>query len=264
MVIKILLFLYTTIIFLYDSLYCKILNETTYTDHSKFISKLDIRLSLVGQEFVMVYGDAFLIYMFENILQEINEFMRKNSGELIILLMKIDHYGDYLPSNSHYCEVLDIYIEEWKHKKLMLIKDWSLLEDYVGEHRGHVLLGHDDDNFSRCTTYLPCEVQNSWDTNLERKWQLIKDNYDKMLNPYYPYHSCYVNYLCSDNPVFFKNDTLTHYNNSDNFEKRLKATENINQLMANYFRNPIVTLVMIMTDFPTQELINNIINSNFY
>ncbi|XP_008549403.1 1-phosphatidylinositol phosphodiesterase [Microplitis demolitor] len=224
---------------------------------------LDIHLRLVDEKFELYYGPTYLSYTFDDILSEINEFIVKNPRELIIMLMKIEF--DHLLPEFEKCQVLENYIEIWQGRGLSLIGKWSLLDDYVGEHRGHVLLSHvDGKNFDDCTTYLPCVVQNNWDvTDVEKKWRLIEDNNEEMFNGYSVIHSCFINYLFGLNPLLFISSSTSSDDPSDYLDVGLDRVEIINNRMANYFRNPYYTLVIIVTDFPSQMLIDKIIDSNF-
>ncbi|XP_057333637.1 1-phosphatidylinositol phosphodiesterase-like [Microplitis mediator] len=224
---------------------------------------LDVHFRLVDEKFKLYYGPTYLSYTFDDILSEINEFMIQNPRELIIMLMKVEF--DHLLTEFKECNVLENYIKIWQRRGLSLIGKWSLLEDYIGEHRGHVLLSHvDRNNFDDCTTYLPCVVQNNWDvTDVEKKWRLIEDNEEEMFNGYSVIHSCFINYLSSLNPLLFIDSSTSLDDPTDYLDVGLNRIEKINSRMANYFRNPHYTLVMIVTDFPSQLLIEKIIDSNF-
>lgn len=227
------------------------------------IRVLDIHLREVFDELKVYYGPKYLNCTFDDVLTEVLSFMSLNPRELVIILLSVQ--SDFFLNDATRCEVLDAYVEKWQKRGLRLVQDWSLLEDYVGEHRGHVLLGHvRESNFKSCSVYLPCEVQNNWNvTDEDKKWKFVKASQDGMLFPYHPYHSCYINYLASFNPLIMNYWQPDPDNKNDELELGLKEIEKINERMAGYYRNPYDTLDMVVTEFPSQKLIDKIIGSNF-
>ncbi|XP_074109050.1 uncharacterized protein LOC141533857 [Cotesia typhae] len=227
------------------------------------IRVLDIHLREVFDELKVYYGPEYLNCTFDDILIEVLIFISLNPGEVVIILLSIQ--SDFFLNDDTRCEVFDAYVERWQKRGLRLVQDWSLLDDYVGEHRGHVLLGHvEESDFNSCSVYLPCEVQNNWNvTDKEKKWKFVKDSQDGMLFPYHSYHSCYINYLASLNPLIFNNwQSEPNYKN-DELKLGLNEIEEINYRMAEYYRNPYDTMDIIVTEFPSQKLIDKVIGSNF-
>lgn len=253
-----------------NKLFSQIQNLTIKQQLESGIRVLDMCVNLHGDKLVMYYGPVSLNVTFDHVLGQVLEFMKKNSGELIIMLMRIEYDNNVSVPKSKQCNVLDNYIRKWNNRGLLLIKNWSLIDDYIGEHRGHVLLGqYDGRNFVDCTTWLACDIQNHWEAEgimeVETKWALIKKNFDDMFNPYHQYQSCFINYLTSlDISIFSSTPELFLFRNSDYSKLRLMKIHKINSKMVNYYRNPSIYLVIIMADLPDQELIDKIINSNFY
>nr|CCQ71388.1 hypothetical phosphatidylinositol-specific phospholipase PIPLC [Cotesia congregata] len=227
------------------------------------IRVLDIHLSVDFDKLKVYYNLEYLNCTFDDVLTEVQSFMTLNPKELVIILLSVNL--NFFLTDSISCEVLDSYVGRWQKRGLKLVQDWSLLEDYVGEHRGHVLLGHvRESNFKSCSVYLPCEVQDNWNvTDAEKKWKFVKDSQDGMLFAYHPYHSCYINYLASYNPLIMNYWQPDSDDGADELKLGMMRIEDVNERMAGYFRNPYDTLDMVVTEFPSQKLIDKVIGSNF-
>ncbi|XP_057340630.1 1-phosphatidylinositol phosphodiesterase-like [Microplitis mediator] len=207
------------------------------------IRVLDLRVRITDNRFALHHGPIFLNLMFGDAILQVNNFLYNNPDEFVIVLLQ----EEYRRRNSSLnpCQVLRNYIDDLG---LLAVMDWSIW-DNIDYHRGQILLTTTGTGFQSCLTPLsPCEVQNTWKIDsLLQKRQLIRENQDKMFrkNVYSP---CYINYLSGNNP--WELITPAH------------VATGVNFMMRNYFRNPHNTLVIILADFPGQELIDTVNYSN--
>ncbi|CAG5099458.1 Protein of unknown function [Cotesia congregata] len=156
------------------------------------------------------------------------------------------------------CEIIDQYesgINGWR-----LRKNWTLLiRDSIGMHRGRILLARGNYRFAECTVNLnkQCLIQSfknsRWSfKNIDYKWQEIqKFKRDK------PRVFILIMNVLSTIWESYSEETvkigITHING---------CSLPLNYRMACYFVNSYCGLTIVIADFPPQELINRISDSN--
>lgn len=221
---------------------------------------LDIGLRSVSNRFAIHSGTFFLDKYFEDLLFEIEEFLKKNPREFVIVFIEEDYSraNDVTKSN---CEILERY-----KKFKRVVTDWSL-KDTFKKVRGKILLASRlyGSAYEKCVVNLhaKCLVQNkecgaskSVD-EIDNKWNSIET---LQRATFFKKRHCFINnmnYYGSKHSA----DVIANYGyvNPINGE----CVEAINKRMTKNFVNSHRGLNIVLGVFVTQELIDKINFSNY-
>ncbi|XP_057327159.1 uncharacterized protein LOC130668744 [Microplitis mediator] len=210
---------------------------------------------------------------FSDTLSKIDDFLDDNPGEFIIALLHQVYPSAYDVTESN-CAILDDYIHTFSAGK-RLVKNWQL-DDTIGQHRGKVLIASMGNSFSGCSFDLNCQclIQNddilhiiktkaqtkSKKTkvlfDLQDKWaaihHLIRDSLKKP-------RKCYLNDISYWDGVHNRRAI----SREGNYAYKENCSMALNHIVTEYFENPRQTFIIVMADYPTQELMDKINDSNF-
>ncbi|XP_057334293.1 uncharacterized protein LOC130673334 [Microplitis mediator] len=200
---------------------------------------------------------------FSDALSNIDNFLDTNPGEFIIMFIRQVYPMDIDVTKSN-CEILNHYISNSAGGK-RLVKNWRL-NDTIGHHRGKILLATWGEAFGECTFYLKrkCLIQNDDLTyrsknrvyNLQDKWSRIS----KLLrNSYIKYSQCLINDISFSDGL---NSRRAIAKDGGYFLNNSCAIP-LNHAMSTNFLYSYLALNIIMADFVTQELIDEMNDSNF-
>lgn len=235
--------------------------DLTIADQLKFgVRVLDISVRAIFNTFALHYHDSFLNYMFSEILCDIDKFLKNNPQEFVILLLKQGYTpaSDVTKSN---CEILSDY--DYKKR---FIKNWSL-NDTIGMHRGRLLLATiKDQSLSECIVTLNTQCKLSSDFNLRNVYRtgLMAHKYFEInqlqkFSLENNHYRCFINILGVD----YRNSFAPRQLALEGFDAvKMKCHKPINYFMANRFLKPRSGLIIVLADFPTQELIDRVNYSN--
>lgn len=223
------------------------------------IRVLDMRVRSTHDAFAMYQNVLYMNQMFNDVVNDVQAFLQKHPREFVIMLMQEENTPD--SSTKSNCQILeDHYFKQWPN---LFAQRWNF-RDYVGDHRGKILLAQrDNSGFSECSgvLYLPCKEQKDLDlaffNGREKKWEKIRALQGEVSAKDHYYH-CFINYLSAKS--YWKSwETL-----ANTYENPIlwAYEEGMNNKFLSEFKNPQNTLYIVMADFPFEELTNLIVDSN--
>ncbi|XP_044580178.1 uncharacterized protein LOC123262139 [Cotesia glomerata] len=226
------------------------------------IRVFDMRVRLIENIFAMHHERIYSKIMFGDIINEIDAFVTSNPKEFVIMFMQEEWYRENTDMDE--CQILERYIEQYTD---LFVKYWSFT-NAIGQHRGKILLSRAHRGFFTCTNWiLFCGEQNNWEVSLyctkDNKWKDIKNLQDEIFESE-EHLPCYINYL-SGNGIFYLPSQVCCKSRVPmdlNFGMFIEEL-GMNDKMVDYFRNPKNTMYIVMADFPSIQLIQKIVNSNF-
>ncbi|CAD6208700.1 GSCOCT00014010001.2-RA-CDS [Cotesia congregata] len=226
------------------------------------IRVFDMRVRRIDNVFTMHHDLIYLKLRFGNIINDVKNFLESYPHELVIMFMQEEYVAEN--SNMNECEILlNKYILQNGGENLF-VQNWSV-EDTIEKHRGKILLASSHRGFRQCTTNLPCREQNKWElsSSFQRpeKWKAIKDLQYAIIDSVIR-NLCYINYLSAHGGVLGPYEIANHDSYESIINERFRVP-GINQRMQKFFCNYGTVLYIVMADYPTTELIDVIVNSNF-
>ncbi|XP_044593525.1 1-phosphatidylinositol phosphodiesterase-like [Cotesia glomerata] len=226
------------------------------------IRVFDIRVRRIDNVFTIHHDLMYMELAFGNIINDVISFLESYPQELVIMFMQEEYVAEN--SNMNECEILlNKYILQHNNQKYF-VQNWSV-EDTIEKHRGKILLASSHRGFWQCTTKLPCREQNEWKLSssftLYHKWRAII-YLQHAINISNPKSLCYINYL-SAHSVIMSPYEIANYPHQSSVNRKRFIQPSINQGMSEFFCNYGNVLYIVMADYPTTELIDTIVNSNF-
>ncbi|KAH0557913.1 hypothetical protein KQX54_012793 [Cotesia glomerata] len=197
------------------------------------IRVFDIRVRRIDNVFTIHHDLMYMELAFGNIINDVISFLESYPQELVIMFMQEEYVAEN--SNMNECEILlNKYILQHNNQKYF-VQNWSV-EDTIEKHRGKILLASSHRGFWQCTTKLPCREQNEW----------------KLSSSFTLYHN-----------VIMSPYEIANYPHQSSVNRKRFIQPSINQGMSEFFCNYGNVLYIVMADYPTTELIDTIVNSNF-
>ncbi|XP_057342244.1 uncharacterized protein LOC130678785 [Microplitis mediator] len=202
------------------------------------------------------------IFTLDNAIEIANEFLDSNPGELIVMLINQDHPSTYDLTLSN-CDIMNFYINDISNGK-RLVKNWQF-NDTIGQHSGKILLASTDQSFDNCTFYIKdhCLIQNNEmirktkkSISIEVKWWHIHQLRVKSATGS---HKCYINNLSLLDGIHGRHQIAR----DGGFTYLNGCAKPLNDLLTQSFTNSHRALSIVLADYPTQELMDAINNSNF-
>ncbi|XP_008554079.1 uncharacterized protein LOC103575877 [Microplitis demolitor] len=202
------------------------------------------------------------IFNLDDAIEIANKFLDSNPGELIIMYINQDHPSTYDITLSN-CDIMNFYINDISNGK-RLVKNWQL-NDTIGQHRGKILLASTDHSFDNCTLYLKdhCLIQNNKviqkttkSITIEAKWWHI---YQLRLKSSTGSYKCYINDLSLFDGIHNRHQIAR----DGGFTYLNGCAKPLNDQLTKFFTNSHRALSIVLADYPTQELMDTINNSNF-
>ncbi|XP_074107470.1 1-phosphatidylinositol phosphodiesterase-like [Cotesia typhae] len=217
---------------------------------------LDIRTRHVSNKFALYYKSSDLGLTFDDVLNQTANFLSHHKREFVIMFMSEENLAESSTKSS--CEIIDQYASGKNGWRLR--KNWTL-RDSIGMHRGRILLARGNYRFAECIVNLKkqCLIQNfrnsMWSfKNIDYKWREIQK---LQAASFLANHECFINNMGGVYFESYPEETakigIMHFNG---------CSLPLNYRMACYFVNSYRGLIMVMADFPSQELNNRINDSN--
>ncbi|XP_057334461.1 uncharacterized protein LOC130673463 [Microplitis mediator] len=201
---------------------------------------------------------------FSDVLTTIDKFLDYNPGEFIIMFLRQNYPSDFGVTLSN-CEILNYYIKSSDGAGKRLVKNWKLT-DTIGKHRGKILLASLDYSFKNCTFDVnrQCYIQN--DDVIYRKSYTTINTKDKLKHitetlkaSYSKSYKCYINDI-SFFDIHFDRRIVAR---DGGYDYQQSCPMPLNYVMTQRFANPHRALIIVMADYPSQELMDKINDSNF-
>ncbi|XP_074111267.1 1-phosphatidylinositol phosphodiesterase-like [Cotesia typhae] len=206
-----------------------------------------------------VYDDLVFAYQtFGDILDVFVQFLVDHPEEFLIVLMNQAHIMPYNTSKS-VCQILETYL------KPNMLKIWSL-NAKIKEYRGKILFATINDwSFNDCVVHLGsrCLVSSDFRVNDGDVEDLALEEikaieFMKLQDAsFLENHKCFINIVALKN----RKGSITYKVAIEGLGGSYCSMP-MNVRVANTFVNPHRALIILLTDFPTQELIKHVINSN--
>ncbi|KAH0552180.1 hypothetical protein KQX54_006587 [Cotesia glomerata] len=206
------------------------------------IRVLDMRVRLTNNTFVMHHYYFHLGITFDELVIEVQNFLKNHPQELVLMFMKEEL--DERKNHKSNCYVLKQYITKFRD---LFVDHWSI-DDTLGQHRGKILLARGNVGFQGCTQSLHCKIQNDhrkshWKLN-EHKWQAIKALQDEIFQTDRKFQ-CYINFLSISSSVSKTPREIARSMRDPNFRGSvvdLTFTDGMVELMTGYFLQKVKTL----------------------
>lgn len=222
------------------------------------IRVLDIRVRRSDNLFKIQQEIYYLDKMFTDVINDLKAFLVRNPGEFVMMIMLEEFEAE--SSTKSNCQILEDYLQKWPN---LFAPSWSF-RDTLGQLRGKILLAQrDNSGFSGCSSvvYPPCKEQRDLELAFfyprEKKWEKIRALQGEVSAKDH-YHHCFINYLSASS---YWNSWESVANTYENI-MLLTYNEGMNNKFLSEFKNPQNTLYIVMADFPFEELINLIVDSN--
>ncbi|XP_057335145.1 uncharacterized protein LOC130673949 [Microplitis mediator] len=224
----------------------------------------DIGIRSESNLFEIYSNDVPTNIKFWDALFDFNHFLDNNPGEFIILFIRQVYLLQYEITQQN-CDILNFYKENFVGGK-RLVKNWQL-SDTIGQHRGKILLASLDYSFYDCTLILrgECLLQDDHviyertkvRRNLTAKWNSV---YKTIQASYFESYKCYINDISYWDGINSRRVIARDGNYEDD---NRGCPMPLNYMMAQHFENPHSGLIIVMADYPPQELIDKVNDSNF-
>lgn len=225
------------------------------------IRVFDFGIRPTSNRFALHNRVYFLNIMFGHALNIFNEFLEKHPDEFVIAIVRQIH-SSASDVDINNCEILNRYYDRFN-----VVKKWSL-DGVIGMYRGYILLAtigdEYGDSFSKCITDLrqQCKLSSSIDRNLWSDENFVGVKFMEMMSlqeaSFTENYKCFINIIAN----YYEEKSLSELIAVRSSYSNVYCQEPINYQMSQRFRNPHRAMVIILADFPTQELIDRIIDSN--
>ncbi|XP_053594208.1 uncharacterized protein LOC128667582 [Microplitis demolitor] len=226
---------------------------------------LDIGFGRESNLFKIYADDVSTGFGFLSALVEIDLFLEENPGEFIIMFIRqVYDLSGYKTKGN--CKVIDHYITNTMvgHR---LVKNWQL-NDTIGMYRGKILLASYDDSFEECSFSIYKHCFSHSDLRLDPDIVNVLGVIEKM-----NYISEFIKYkLYGLSQCYIIDMSFAYERNKDRrvlakdggyLDANDQCARPLNEWIVHLFKNPHRSLIIVTADFPTQELIDKINDSNF-
>ncbi|KAH0548847.1 hypothetical protein KQX54_003215 [Cotesia glomerata] len=217
----------------------------------------DITVRVYSDELAVQDGMRFANKMFGDILNTFIQFLTDHPEEFLIVLMNEAHIMPYNSSKS-VCEILKNYL------KPNMLENWSLIAK-IKDYRGKILFATINDwSFQNCVVNLNSRCRVSSDFKVLHKNYALEDmkaiEFTRLQDAsFFENRKCFVNII-----AIKESRGSVIYRVAVKGSGSLYCSIPMNVRVANTFVNPHRALIILLTDFPTQEMIDHIIDSNHY
>ncbi|CAG5076064.1 Protein of unknown function [Cotesia congregata] len=223
---------------------------------------LDVGVYSSLGSFEIYVGDTALNITFDDVLDEVNEFLNNNPWELMILMISRAH--DSVRHSKNYCRVLNRYLSQQNGGRL--VTKWQL-NDTIGLHRGKILVASLDPAFRECAFPIRenCLVNDDQDLDQEKvakfgavaKWSSLARFTRIMARGT---SNCYVNDVSFAYKGNLDRKTLARDAGYRQFDNSCAQPLNLDAM--ELFKKPRGFLVMLF-DFICQKVIDTVIDANY-
>lgn len=215
---------------------------------------LNIGVRATSNRFAVHKRAWFLNTMFGSVIQTVWTFLDANPGEIVFMLIH-KSYSEASDVNKSHCEILRHYMNR------RMITNWTL-DDSIAMHRGNLLLATiGDKTFGECIMDLKpqCRLSSQLirveyhDRQIQTKIRELKALQEASFSENY---QCFISFLSDD---FMVSRWDAAVEGTDRY-----CDQPINFFMADYFWNSNRGFIVLIADYPTQELIDQVNYSNFF